>query len=368
MVCPEYGGDAIQSTNLSRYARAVVGAGESLGPAHLALLDYIADGSSVLDVGCSSGFLAARLAQRGCETVGIELHRADAAAARQHCQSVIEGDIEALDLRERLGSRTFDAIIFGDVLEHLRSPEPVLAKMRDFLRARGRVVVSIPNIAHASIRLQLLLGSFWYTPVGLLDETHLRFFTLETFEAMAHRAGFVVDGLTRIAEPVNPELLTEVAAQLQLDEATANRLAAYLSGPSAATLQYVMRLAPRGADGTSEAYPERPTWARSLTDYLAERDDLICRLQKDVAEQTAWALRLAHQIEERDKLIGQLQKQLAQQTDWAKRSAEQVAERDDIIRALQQELEEQTNWAQASAAQVRERDNIIRSLIADRPM
>lgn len=352
------GEEHIDDSSLSRYARAAAG-GRELGPAHQALLERVPEHTHVLDVGCSTGYLAERLAARGCEVVGIEIDHADAVAAREVCARVIEGDVEALDLAAQLGSDAFDVIIFGDVLEHLRAPEQTLRTTQRFLSPGGRMVVSIPNVAHASIRLQLLLGEFRYTPVGLLDETHLRFFTLDTFSAMAWRAGFAVTSLTRIEEPVNPELWNEVVAYLQLDAPTTDRLWRYLAQPSAATFQYILELSPASEQQAPPPRLEQPSWSRPLADYVAGRDELIRQLQEQVESQTAWALNSAEEIGKRDQVIEQLKQQLAEQTDWALRSSEAIRTRDEIIIGLNERLAEQTNWALKSSEEVRTRDEII---------
>ncbi len=331
------GDAAIQDAALSKYARAKLETTEPLGPTHAALLEYVPDESSVLDIGCSSGYLAAQLAQRGCRVVGVEVNHADAVAAREFCEFVIEGDVETLKLTEQLGGRTFDAILLGDVLEHLRTPESVLSGLHGLLRTDGCIAVSVPNVAHASIRLQLLLGGFWYTPVGLLDETHLRFFTLDTFTALADSAGFRVIDTTPIEEPINPDLFGQVVTQLGLGHDGAARLERFLSAPSAMTFQYVMKLVSSWADGTGPPV-ERPSWNRTLPEYLARRDEMIRDLQQQVSEQTTWALNAAQQVRERDALILDLQKRLAEQSAWAQASADEARRLDGIIQALQEQI------------------------------
>jgi len=247
---------------------------------------------------------------------------------------VIEGDLDELDLAAALQQRRFDVVLCGDVLEHLKRPDLALAKIRECLKDDGRLVVSIPNVAHASVRLQLLLGSFWYTSVGLLDETHLRFFTLDSFMAVAQRAQFVVHSTTRIEEPISPLLWSETVERLALTPAAEQRLGELLSEPSAKTFQYVMDLRPCQTDEQPPTPVEQPAWSRPLTDYLAERDALLAQVHQQVEEQTQWALAAAEQVRERDEIIRQLQKQLQEQTDWALASAEQLRERDDLIRQM----------------------------------
>lgn len=317
-------GRVLGESNLSRYSSVIEGPRGGLGPAHTALLQYVADGSDVLDIGCSSGYLAAQLEQHGCSVVGIELDPVDAAAARAHCNLVIEGDVEHLDLSMHMQGRTFDAIILGDVLEHLRAPERVLQRVQSVLRRGGRIVVSIPNVAHLSIRLQLLLGGFWYSRVGLLDETHIRFFTFESFSALARESGLAVLSMTRIEEPANPDLWAEVTERLRLSTEGVATLREFLRQPSASTFQYVLQLAPYSPDMLVSSHDERPSWALPLTEFVADRDEQVRSLQEQVAEQTAWALSAVEQIHARDHTIRELQRQHSQQ----------LRERDETIRLL----------------------------------
>ncbi len=109
--------------------------------------------------------------------------------ARQYCRDMVVGDIETMEI-ENLGR--FDAIIFGDVLEHLRDPRAVLEKMSALLKPGGKILISLPNIANIWVRLNLLFGRFNYSRVGILDESHLRFFTLKTAKQLASDSGLDV--------------------------------------------------------------------------------------------------------------------------------------------------------------------------------
>lgn len=156
-----------------------------LSPAHRHVIELVAPGSRVLDVGCAEGYLAAELvAHRGCTVVGIEPDHRAATAARERGIEVLELDVEAVPL----AAARFDVVVFADVLEHLRDPVAVLRQAR----AAGRAVVSLPNIAHWTGRRALLRGRFPRDDHGLFDRTHLRFFTREDAHALARDAGFRV--------------------------------------------------------------------------------------------------------------------------------------------------------------------------------
>ena len=121
--------------------------------------------------------------------------------ARRYCTRMLEGNVETLDFDE-LGR--YDAILLGDVLEHLRNPRAILEKLAGKLKPGGKILISLPNIANIWVRLNLLLGRFNYSRVGILDETHLRFFTLKSARQLAADSGLDVisTGVTPIPLPL----------------------------------------------------------------------------------------------------------------------------------------------------------------------
>jgi methionine biosynthesis protein MetW len=175
------------------YAELV--AAHGLSAAHELLLGAVQAGAGarVLDVGCATGYLAAELAARGAVVTGVEADPVAAAAARARGLEVVEGDAEDPATLAAAGVRgPFDAIVCGDVLEHLRAPAAVLAGLAALLAPGGRIVVSLPNIAHWTARRALLRGRFPQEDHGLFDRTHLRFFTRETARDLAAAAGLRV--------------------------------------------------------------------------------------------------------------------------------------------------------------------------------
>jgi 2-polyprenyl-3-methyl-5-hydroxy-6-metoxy-1,4-benzoquinol methylase len=158
--------------------------------AHAKLLAAVGAGNRVLDVGCSSGYLARPLSERGNTIVGLELDPEAARAAETYCERVLVGDVETMDLPLEPGS--FDVVLCGDVVEHLRDPVAALARLRPLLRPGGRLVVSTPNIANWAVRLSLLGGRWRYTDRGILDRTHTHLFTRATLREALERAGYEV--------------------------------------------------------------------------------------------------------------------------------------------------------------------------------
>jgi methionine biosynthesis protein MetW len=189
-----------------------------LSSSHRLVLDAVPDGARVLDVGCATGYLAAELARRGCDVVGVELDPVAARQARAICRDVVVGDLDAPDTREavqRAVDGGVDVVICADVLEHVRDPWAVLAWLRTLLRPGGQAVVSIPNIAHWTARRAMLRGRFDYRDHGLFDRTHVRFFTRATARDLAHRAGFAVRRELPVSAPLPLESRVPLLARVR---------------------------------------------------------------------------------------------------------------------------------------------------------
>src|SRR5207245_576058 len=140
---------------------------------HALILRTLGEGQGrrALDVGAADGFLSELLTRQGWQVTALERDPAQAAKARGRCHEVIVADLDAAAPKL---SGAFDAIVYGDVLEHLTDPLPVLVAINRSLASDGRVVVSVPNVAHLWVRLQLLPGRWDYGDRGILDRTHLR--------------------------------------------------------------------------------------------------------------------------------------------------------------------------------------------------
>ena len=146
----------------------------------------------VLDVGCWNGTLGQVLAKEcnaivdGIERDPVQAQQARAAGYRRVDVADLDRDIPDVD------GRTYDFVLFGDVLEHLVQPERALAALAARLKPGGRAVLSLPNIAFAANRLTHLLGRWDYKDYGILDRTHLRFFTKRSMVALIEGAGLRV--------------------------------------------------------------------------------------------------------------------------------------------------------------------------------
>lgn len=144
----------------------------------------------VLDVGCAAGVLGEHLKQQGCasEVVGIEIDTTSAKEAltkldRVFCANLNQTSVD--DVLKDFDRASFDYIICADVLEHLIDPWTILGDLVTFIKPGGRLVVSLPNVRHWSIWMPLVLKGRWeYCESGIMDRTHLRFFTRETSQKL----------------------------------------------------------------------------------------------------------------------------------------------------------------------------------------
>ncbi len=285
---------------------------------HWHVADLVGSAKRVLDVGCSTGYLAMALTERGNEVVGLEYDEASAEQARARGLEVLTGDLEGMDLSGALGEGSFDVVVYADVLEHLRDPLPVLRATHRLLRPGGFVVISLPNIAHGDVRLALLDGHFDYSATGILDNTHTKFFTRRSLSRFARDAGFAVAELRRTTKA-----LFETELELDPERFDAVLVNRVLADPEATTYQFVVKAVVDDAAACGLEHAER------LYEAEIERDRLGSALQSLQAE------------------VGRLQREVrhlrdvAALADQARLLAEQAAAESnnlqDELRALGQE-------------------------------
>ncbi|MCC6443903.1 MAG: class I SAM-dependent methyltransferase [Armatimonadetes bacterium] len=167
----------------------------------------------VLDVGCGVGVLGKRLKEQGRagEVYGVEIVPEAAEAARAVLDGVLEGDIERLTLPFAMES--FDCIVCADVLEHLADPWSVVARLHALLRPAGAIVTSLPNVGFHRVVRGLIKGRWEYRDSGVLDRTHLRFFTLPGILDLFEGRGFAVETIhRRIDSGLNMKMLNFLLA------------------------------------------------------------------------------------------------------------------------------------------------------------
>lgn len=148
----------------------------------------------VLEIGCGLGSTLARIKYLypNAYVQGVEISPQIASIAGK-IHNVMQGDIEKMEIPFENGN--FDYIIFADVLEHLHEPGAVLKRIKPLLRAGGRIVCSIPNVMHLSVMNSLINGHFDYQDSGILDKTHIRFFTWNSIVELLSESGFMVENV-----------------------------------------------------------------------------------------------------------------------------------------------------------------------------
>ena len=210
--------------------------------AHGISLQMIGRDKKVLELGAASGHVTRALKDLGHTVTAVERDGRFKEELGRIANEAFITDLDWLDLRELLGGQKFDAILAGDVLEHCSRPDLVLRECHHLLAPGGCVVISLPNIAHADVRLALLAGKFQYRDTGLLDRTHIRFFTRQTIEEFVRDNGFQVQeihastaplGLTEFGAP-DPSIPREAIDFVQKDR-------------DHTAYQYVLRVTPVGA-------------------------------------------------------------------------------------------------------------------------
>jgi methionine biosynthesis protein MetW len=156
------------------------------------LCKFIPLKSRILDVGCGTGSVSEVVGeQRQASIIGVEPDAERASTARARGLTVYHGFLTEDFIKAH---EPFDIILFADVLEHLPDPAGIVQIAKQGLKKGGSVVASVPNVAHWFVRTELLGGNFNYQDCGIMDATHLRWFTEATFRSFWERLGFSVTG------------------------------------------------------------------------------------------------------------------------------------------------------------------------------
>ena len=193
------------------------------------LFDLIPDTlQSIIEIGSGSGVLAKAIKHRSPAThyIGVELDPEYSILSSRYCDLVLTDNIETPSKELRNFIQTTSAIVFSDVLEHLYNPWQTLKFLRSEISNECSIYASIPNIQHWSIIFGLISGNFDYADSGLLDRTHIRFFTKKTIISMFNDCGFEVKSISpRIFNFPEQDkylsLIKEVSEKLQIDKSTA---------------------------------------------------------------------------------------------------------------------------------------------------
>lgn len=256
---------------------------------HSYALAMIGHNKRVLELGCTAGHFTRALVKQGCAVVGVEIDGVAAERATAVAEQVVVADLDDPDAMRDLAEGQFDVVIAGDTLEHLRDPLPVLCTCRRLLKPEGFVVVSVPNVAHADLRLTLLAGQFPYRASGLLDATHLRFFTRQTLHDLLWAAGFVTVDIKRVVVPIfQAEFAVDPA---HFPPAVIERI---LEDPEAETYQFVVKAV---IDDGKASTRRLSSAYEAMAEQLHQRDRENARLAACVRERDEAAAAMAASVQ-----------------------------------------------------------------------
>ncbi len=205
------------------------------------LAGKIRPGTRVLDLGCGPGVLGQYLQQyKACTVDGVTYSADEAALAAPYYRDVAVADLEQFNLAEAFALNQYDYIVCADVLEHLRQPEKLLADCRSLLAENGQVLVSIPNAAYCGLVMELMQGELRYRQEGLLDATHLRFFTRQSLLQLLSAEQWSVQALETIERPLDESEFAQTTAD-SLPPAVMRYL---LAQPDALAYQFICTVRP----------------------------------------------------------------------------------------------------------------------------
>ena len=155
-------------------------------------IDWINSGSTVLELGCHTGVLAAEIKKKSCVVTGVEVNQQALKIAEPHLSKSFCRDLNDFTFWNELNNEKFDAITWIHVLEHLFNPEETLIKSAGLLKEDGVMIIALPNISNARQRFDMLFGKFEYEETGVMDKTHLHFFNYFTAPKLIESCGLKI--------------------------------------------------------------------------------------------------------------------------------------------------------------------------------
>ena len=205
---------------------------------HTKILRRVKPNSKVLEFGPAHGVMTRYMREvLNCDIYAVELDKEAAQDCSQFCKDMVVGSIEDYSWKHQFADIKFDFIIFADVLEHLYDPWRVLKEVKEFLSPIGTVLVSLPNIAHNAIIMNLLEDKFEYQSVGLLDDTHIRFFTEPSIRSMIANCGYKATYFDTIR--VEPEHTEFKKSYMSLSDEVVDTL---INKPNGTVYQFIFEI------------------------------------------------------------------------------------------------------------------------------
>jgi len=324
---------------------------ESPNHAHGIALQLVGSGQKVLELGAAGGHVTRALKARNNIVTAVEIDAQFEETLSAAADEVIMTNLDWLDLAKKLSGQKFDVILAGDVLEHCMYPELVVFQFHELLANDGRLVVSLPNVAHGDVRLSLLAGVFNYSETGLLDRTHLRLFTRDTIKSFFEASGFLVEKIFGSTTPIGT---TEVGVP---DAGIPVAAIEYVRNQrDASVYQYIMELRPDPVWQELKVPPVEPIHEATNVQQLLAENGLLRTTVAHLREHSS-ALR---NTELNEGAIVQLKNELAVQADQLAVQSDQLAVQSDQLAVQSDQLAVQSDQLAASQKHVLQaRDQII---------
>ena len=307
------------------------------------IIKYIQPDTAVLELGPATGYLTEYMQKKlNCSVDCVEISPEMAEVAEKYCRYMLVGDLDEIDLEEHFKEETYDCILMADILEHLKENEKILKSCRNLLKKNGKLIMSVPNIAHSSIIGSLFKGKFEYRDEGLLDQTHIRFFTRESIADLIEKCRFSIETIETVQKlPEDTEVgdsLIDLPVDLQ--DAILNR-------EDSLTYQFIIICRPdygdtskyREVDSTRvSAIDLRRSFIMSLNERISELDSELSYAQKLAYERLGRANELEEALSYAQKLAYE-RLDRANELEEALSYAQKLAyERFDKINELEKEI------------------------------
>ncbi|WP_428355665.1 glycosyltransferase [Methyloprofundus sp.] len=253
---------------------------------HMGLATRIKPKQRILELGCSSGYLSKFLMQdMACVVVGVDINQSVLLQAAPYCQQTIVADLDSNAWLAEIAGQQFDVVLCADVLEHLKNPAAMLASLKPYLHQDSRLLASVPNVAHASIRLELLQGHFDYESLGLLDDTHLHFYTRDGLIAMLMQAGYVGCDISYSIQDLADEAIDQHLANAGLQ--SSNTARELLHAPDAVAYQFIIEARPAQKELVQHLpQPLAPKPLVSSGVFYGEKQEKIVALEQQLNVET----------------------------------------------------------------------------------
>jgi len=286
------------------------------------IIKYIEQDTTVLELGPATGYLTEYMQKKlNCSVDCVEISPEMAEVAEKYCRHMLVADLDEIDLEEHFKEEAYDCILMADVLEHLKENEKILKSCRNLLKKNGRLIVSVPNIAHSSIIGSLFKGKFEYRDEGLLDQTHIRFFTRESIIDLLERCRFSIETIETVQKLPEDTEVGDSLIDLPVDLQNA-----ILNRKDSLTYQFIIICKPNYGD--TSKYKEtdltkvlaidlRRSFIMSLNERISKLDSELLYAQKlayerldqinELEEALSYAQKLAY---ERFDKINELEKEI----------------------------------------------------------